>query len=74
MGIFVPDQFRRSEEPANKDNYGFVVGTDNAQIHYKLVYTSAKETFGYKNSKQWFEFLKQWRKELEHPVVIEYNN
>lgn len=70
LGIYVPAQYRKCEEPANKDNYAFVVGTENRHIHYKLAYTSDKETFGYHNKEDWFKFLKQWKKEIEQPVII----
>ncbi len=70
MGIYIPKQIRVSEEPANKDNYAFVVKPAGNHLHYNLVYGSANETFGYHNDKEWFQFLKEWRKELEAPVVV----
>ena len=39
-------------------------------LKYKIVYTSDNETFGYHNAKDWFNFLKQWRKEIEKPVKV----
>lgn len=70
MGIYIPKQIRVSEEPANKDNYAFVVKPEEKHLHYHLVYGSANETFGYHNDKEWFQFLKEWKKELEKPVVV----
>ena len=70
LGILIPKQHIISEQPANKDNYGFVVGTDRNSISYKIVYTSANETFGYHNANDWFSFLKQWRQEVEQPVKV----
>lgn len=70
LGILIPKQHIISEQPANKDNYGFVVGTDQNSISYKIVYTSANETFGYHNANDWFSFLKQWRQEVEQPVKV----
>ena len=70
LGICIPMKYVRSEEPANKDNYAFVVGTDNDHLSYKVIYTSDNETFGYHSAKEWFEFLKEWKKEVEMPIEV----
>ena len=72
LGICIPMKYVRSEEPANKDNYAFVVGTDNDHLFYKVIYTSDNETFGYHSAKEWFEFLKEWKKEVEMPIEVKY--
>ena len=63
LGIYVPDQYRRMEVVADKDNYAYVIKTDNNTIRYSLVYTSDNEDFGYHSEKDWFEFLKEWKKQ-----------
>lgn len=70
MGIYIPDSIRKQEVPADKDNYAFVVGTNGNDFRYKLTYSSDDETFGYHNSKDWFSYLKEWRRELESPVTV----
>ena len=70
LGICIPMKYVKSEEVANKDNYAFVVGTDNDRLKYKVIYCSANETFGYHSAKEWFEFLKEWKKEVEQPVTF----
>ena len=72
LGICIPMKYVKSEEPANKDNYAFVVGTDNNHLSYKVIYTSDNETFGYHSAKEWFEFLKEWKKEVEMPIEVKY--
>ena len=72
LGICIPMKYVKSEEPANKDNYAFVVGTDSSHLSYKVIYTSDNETFGYHSAKEWFEFLKDWKKEVEMPIVVKY--
>ncbi|MBR1932476.1 MAG: DUF4861 domain-containing protein [Prevotella sp.] len=59
-----------SEEPANKDNYAFVVKASTDQITYKLNYCSANEEFGFHSAQEWFDYLKAWKKEVELPVII----
>ena len=70
LGILIPKQYIVSEQPANKDNYAFVVSTDNNILKYKITYTSDNETFGYHSAKDWFNYLKQWRKEVDQPVKV----
>ena len=73
LGICIPTKYVLSEEPANKDNYTFVVGTTNNRMQYKVIYCSDNETFGYHSAKEWFDFLKEWKKEVaEKPIEIKY--
>ena len=71
LGICIPQEYIKSEEPANKDNYAFVVGTNYDRMHYKVIYCSDNESFGYHSSKEWFEFLQEWKKEIvDKPIKI----
>ena len=70
LGILIPRQYIVSEEKANKDNYAFVVKPAAKKMHYKVVYCSDNETFGMHSSKEWFEWLKAWRKEVDSPVIL----
>ena len=62
----------RSEEPANKDNYAFVVATPDNHLAYKVIYCSDNETFGYHSAEEWFEFLQEWKKEVLKPIQVKY--
>lgn len=70
LGILIPRHHIVNELPANKDNYAFVVSTKTKCLKYKITYTSDNETFGYHSATDWFNYLKLWRKEVEHPVKI----
>ena len=70
LAICIPQKNIVSEEPANTDNYAYVVKTDGKHMQYKLTYTSANEEFGYHSAKEWFDFLKEWKREVEQPVRI----
>ena len=72
LAVCIPQKYIRSEEPANKDNYAFVVATPDNHIAYKVIYTSANETFGYHSAQEWFEFLKEWKKEVLKPIQVKY--
>ena len=70
LAVLVPQKNIVSEEPANKDNYGYVLKVNGNKMSYKVTYTSANETFGYHSAKEWFNYLKMWKKEVEQPVKI----
>lgn len=70
LAVLIPQQHVLSEEPANKDNYAFVVGTKGQQLSYKVACCSANEGFGFHSSKEWFDWLRLWRKEADSPVVV----
>ena len=70
LAVLIPYEYIVSEEPANKDNYAFVVAPKGKTMHYKVAYCSDNETFGYHSATAWFEWLRQWRKEVDQPVTI----
>ena len=70
LGICIPQKNIAEEVPANKDNYAFVVKTTGSRMNYKIIYTSANEEFGYHSAKEWFDFLKEWKREVEQPILV----
>ena len=70
LAVYVPQKNIVSEEPANKDNYAFVLQVPGSSMHYKVNYTSANEQFGYHSADEWFDYLKTWKREIEQPVVV----
>lgn len=72
LGIYVPAQMLAKQMPANKDCYTQVVRPIGNKLSYKLAYTSANETYGPKGEKEWYEWLKCWKKQLEQPIIVKY--
>ena len=77
LGICIPMKYIKEEIAADKEikqggNYTFIVGTDQKHLQYKVVYSSDNEDFGYHSAQEWFQFLKEWKKELEKPIEIKY--
>ena len=70
LGIWIPAAYIKSEEPANKDNYAFVIGTADNHLSYKVIYCSDNESFGYHSAKAWFEHLKTWKQAVESPIIV----
>ncbi len=78
LGILIPQKNIAEELPGGKDrqvqgqNYTFVVKTSGNHMSYKIVYTSANEEFGFHSAQEWFKFLREWKREIEQPVIISY--
>jgi len=70
LAVLIPRENIVSEQPANKDNYAFVVAAKGKTMSYKVAYCSANETFGYHSPDEWFDWLKAWRKEADNPVIV----
>ncbi|MBP5338850.1 MAG: DUF4861 domain-containing protein [Prevotella sp.] len=70
LAVCVPQKNIVSEEPANKDNYAYVVKVAGRQMAYKVAYCSANEEFGFHSADEWFAWLRQWRREVDQPVVV----
>ena len=51
-----------------------IVGTDTDHLNYWFAATCDFETFGFKDSKAWFSFLDEWKKELASPAVVQIRN
>ena len=70
LAICIPQKNIASEEPANNDNYAYVVKTDNDSMRYHVTYCSANERKGFHSAAEWFEHVKAWKREVEMPVSI----
>lgn len=70
LAISVDRKYIVSEEPANKDNYAFVVKTEGDRLSYKVAYTSANESFGSHSAQEWFAWARSWRRQLAEPVRV----
>lgn len=70
LGINVPQAYFVSQQPANKDDYTQVIKPVGKQLSYKLAYTSKNETYGFKGEKEWYAWLKDWKKRVEQPLQV----
>ena len=71
LAVLVPQKYILSEEPANKDNYAYVLQIKGKHMSYKVSYTSANETFGYHSAQAWFDHLKSWCREVDSPITVQ---
>ena len=72
LGICLPVANVLSELPADKDNYPYVVGNIATAMRYYITFASDNETFpeGIHSAKAFFDYLKDWKRDIEHPCVI----
>lgn len=77
LGICVPKKFYKGDshftdgkEKLPNQAYVEVVGTKDDELNYWFTATCDMETFGFKNEQEWFNYLKDWKKELENPVRV----
>ncbi len=70
LGICIPRREIVSEQPANQDNYAFVVNTPQDVLQYDIAFCSDNEDFGYHRAEDWFHFLETWKEELSNPVTV----
>ena len=72
LGVCLPSTNVISELPADKSNYPFVVGNIATSMRYHITFASDNETFpeGIHSAKAFFDYLKDWKRDIEHPCVI----
>lgn len=70
LAICISQDNIASEEPANNDNYAYVVRIPNKSMKYHVSYCSDNEQFGYHSEKDWFNYVNAWKRELDNPVVV----
>ncbi len=70
LAVCIPNQYVKEEQPVT-DNLTYTVGAKGQKgFTYHLSFASLRETFGFKDAKEWFAYMKQWKKELEHPCEV----
>ncbi len=72
LAVNVPEKYVISEPTNQKDQYLYTLGMKGEQtMKYYMSFTCDKETFGFKDSKAWFEWMKQWKKEIDNSIKVE---
>lgn len=71
LAVNVPEKYVVSEPTGQKDQFLYVLSAKGGdRLTYNMAFTCDKETFGFKDAKAWFAWMKQWKKELDAPVII----
>ena len=70
LATCIPQELIRSEQ-SDKINYLYQLGAEGKNgFTYHIMFTSMKETFGYKTPEVWFDYAKKWKVSLLHPCKI----
>lgn len=71
LAVNVPEKCVISEPANQKDQFLYTLGMKGSdRLTYNMAFTCDKETFGFKDAKEWFAWMKQWKKELDNPVKV----
>ena len=70
LATCLPQEIVRSEIYDNV-NYLYQVSAEGKQsFTYHIMFTSMKETFGYKTPEAWFDYSKKWKEYLMYPCKV----
>jgi hypothetical protein len=70
LATCLPQEIVRSET-YDKANYLYQVSAEGKQgFTYHIMFTSMKETFGYKTPEAWFDYSKEWKEYLMYPCKV----
>lgn len=76
MRAYIPSKYIKGQSESEL-NYIYIVEPENGELHYWTGFCCAKELEtigGYKNSKEWFKSLDEWKVECEKPVIVRVKN
>lgn len=70
LAVCIPNRYVKEEQPVT-ENLLYTVGAKGQEgFTYHISFASLRESFGFKNAKEWFAYMKQWKKELEHSCEV----
>lgn len=75
LATYIPQKYVKQEVRDHakylNSSYLYTIGAKGENhIRYHITFTSAKETFGYPTPEAWFEYVREWKKELDNPVTV----
>lgn len=74
LGICIPQKNIIKELKKDNDNYPFIIGNATSSLNYGITFCSTNENFGFDTAKEWFEYLKDWKKDIETPLKVTVNS
>lgn len=70
IATFIPRKYVK-HEVSDKDNFLYTISAEGeTSFRYYTMFTSRKEKFGFEDSSSWFEYMDEWKRELENPVEV----
>lgn len=70
LAVSIPTELigKEAEDPCN-DLY-IIQAAGRESFNYYIVFTSMKETFGYKDPEAWFQYVRQWAEEVDKKIKV----
>ena len=65
LAISLPDDLIRQETEDRYNDLYIIQAEGRCSFSYHIVFTSMKESFGYKDADAWFEYVRQWTEGLK---------
>ena len=71
LAVNVPQKYVTGEPTGQKDQFLYTLSAKGSdRLTYHMAFTCDKENFGFKDAKEWFAWMKQWKKEIDNPVEV----
>ncbi|MDR0744210.1 MAG: DUF4861 domain-containing protein [Tannerella sp.] len=70
LATCLPQEIVRSEIADKVNGLYQVSATGKRGFTYHIMFTSMKETFGYKTPEAWFDYSEKWKEYLSHPCKV----
>lgn len=70
LATYVPKSLIAGEQKDNANYLYQISAPEKTSFRYYINFTSMKETFGYKTPEAWFEYIVNWRNEIDTPCKI----
>ncbi len=70
LATCIPQKYihKETSDPANL--LYLIKAPKQESFSYHLMFTSTKETFGYKTPEEWFAYTRLWKEQLLHPCLV----
>ena len=70
IATYVPQRYVR-QEVSDPDNYLYLLSAPKSNYFtYYTMFTSRKEEFGYPDAPSWFDYMREWKEQLLHPLEV----
>ncbi len=70
LAVYMPQEYIVKRSDDNVNYLLLLNNNDDFQIKYYITAAAKKEEFGYKTSKEFFDYLTEWKKDLMQPIEV----
>lgn len=71
LAVNVPQSLVAAEPADTTEQYLYVIDAkDRQSFTYHIAFTSGKEIYGFDGARQWFDWMRRWKREIDNPVTV----